>query len=140
MAKMNNIKALVSRAKGGKAAVKKSLAMKIAAISAAGVIAVSAGIVLLKKQFGDERRAYSAWELSMFATRESFAASVGLCILPTLQAVRAPCCAQDLIAGMMMKAAMRTLTNLCLRIFTTAFSMCWITEIHSMDQGYLSAI
>lgn len=54
MTKMNNIKALVSRAKGGKAAFKKSLTMKIAAISAAGIVVVSAGAVLLKKQFGDE--------------------------------------------------------------------------------------
>jgi len=67
MAKMNNIKALVSRAKGGKAAVKKSLAMKIAAISAAGIVVVSAGAVLLKKQFGDDRRAYSDLSLGLGA-------------------------------------------------------------------------
>ncbi len=52
-------------AKGSKAAVKKSLAMKIAAISAAGVIAVSAGIVLLKKQFGDDRLVYSDLSLGL---------------------------------------------------------------------------
>ena len=52
-------------AKGGKAAVKKSLAMKIAAISAAGIVVVSAGAVLLKKQFGDERREYSDLSLGL---------------------------------------------------------------------------
>ena len=54
-------------AKGGKAAVKKSLAMKIAAISAAGIVVVSAGAVLLKKQFGDDRREYSDLSLGLGA-------------------------------------------------------------------------